>query len=283
MITNISLDSLDEMVDYISELNRMYSKYEKKECVFNPLIFLKILSLPFYNSNDEIKEKEEIIKKLIEVTPCPDRLKMYKEQFLVFYKDWLNKHYPDVLPKLKDIELFQVDSQFFEFDREKVDTKIDTMQKEKIDAKTFMQNSKIDPQNILEVMKSMNQLLESSKTHNQLNEEFIEQLFKYNEFINMFLYSLEFKDLAYSLELLKLKLVSLDLDKLTKQQSIVLKTMLDGILYDLNEWVHKVLIDQTAIDIHYLDASLLANISQIDIMLESLEDNSNDDNEMELF
>ena len=283
MINNISLDSLDEMVDYISELNRMYSKYEKKECVFNPLIFLKILSLPFYNSNDEIKEKEEIIKKLIEVTPCPDRLKMYKEQFLVFYKDWLNKHYPDVLPKLKDIELFQVDSQFFEFDREKVDTKIDTMQKEKIDAKTFMQNSKIDPQNILEVMKSMNQLLESSKTHNQLNEEFIEQLFKYNEFINMFLYSLEFKDLAYSLELLKLKLVSLDLDKLTKQQSIVLKTMLDGILYDLNEWVHKVLIDQTAIDIHYLDASLLANISQIDIMLESLEDNSNDDNEMELF
>ena len=283
MITNISLDSLDEMVDYISELNRMYSKYEKKECVFNPLIFLKILSLPFYNSNDEIKEKEEIIKKLIEVTPCPDRLKMYKEQFLVFYKDWLNKHYPDVLPKLKDIELFQVDSQFFEFDREKVDTKIDTMQKEKIDAKTFMQNSKIDPQNILEVMKSMNQLLEISKKHNQLNEEFIEQLFKYNEFINMFLYSLEFKDLAYSLELLKLKLVSLDLDKLTKQQSIVLKTMLDGILYDLNEWVHKVLIDQTAIDIHYLDASLLANISQIDIMLESLEDNSNDDNEMELF
>ncbi len=283
MITNISLDSLDEMVDYISELNRMYSKYEKKECVFNPLIFLKILSLPFYNSKEEIKEKEEVIKKLIEVTPCPDRLKMYKEQFLVFYKDWLNKHYPDVLPKLKDIELFQVDSQFFEFDREKVDTKIDTMQKEKIDAKTFMQNSKIDPQNILEVMKSMNQLLEISKKHNQLNEEFIEQLFKYNEFINMFLYSLEFKDLAYSLELLKLKLVSLDLDKLTKQQSIVLKTMLDGILYDLNEWVHKVLIDQTAIDIHYLDASLLANISQIDIMLESLEDNSNDDNEMELF
>ena len=286
MINNISLDSLDEMVDYISELNRMYTKYEKKECVFNPLIFLKILSLPFYNSEKEIKEKEEVIQKLVEVTPCQDRLKMYKDQFLIFYKDWLNKHYPDLLPKLKDIEIFQVDSGFFEFDRADVDNKIDTMQKKEIiDAKTFMKDSEIDATSILDIMKSMNQLIEVSKKHNQLTEDFVEELFKYNEFIKVFLYSLEFKDLAYSLEVLKLKLVSMDLSTINKQQSIVLKTMLDGILYDLNEWVHKVLIDQSAIDIHYLDASLLANISQIDIMLKSLDEKTQEDSddELELF
>jgi hypothetical protein len=76
----------------------------------------------------------------------------------------------------------------------------------------------------------------------------------------------------------------LDLNELSKQQRVILKTMMDGILSDLDDWIHQVLIDQTAKDIHYLDASLLANIAQMDVMLNSLEKNKEEEeDDFELF
>jgi len=43
--------------------------------------------------------------------------------------------------------------------------------------------------------------------------------------------------------------------------------LFDSIVDDLSKFVKEVLVDQSALDIHYLDASLFANISQIDMML----------------
>jgi len=273
----ISLDELDEMVDYINELTKIYERNEKSECVFNPLIFLKILSLPFYDDK-YIKEKEEIIKKILSNTPCQDRLEIYREQFIVFYKEWLKKHHPDVIDKLSKIELFKVDD-FIEVDREK---SIQETQKDKIDAKTFLSNADIDEKMIYNLLTSINKMMEISKEYEEINYEFLEKLFTKNEFINFFLYSIEFRDLSYALELLKLKLLSFDYDKLPKSQKTLLKKILDSILEDLNNWVYKVLVEKSAIDIHYLDDSLLANIEQIDLILESLKNNGAK-NEIEMF
>jgi len=275
MIEKISLKALDEMVDYISELENLYRKQEDEECIFNPLIFLKMLTLPFYEDK-EIVVKEKLLSKLVETTPCSDKLKFYQEQFLVFYKDWLNKHYPDVYKRLDKIKLFKV-NEFFEIDSE---NRIKLEAKEIIDAKTFMDNSDIDEKLILDLIRSIKKMKTISSNYSQLTPEYVEELFLNDEFIQVFQFSIEFREIAYALELLKLKLLSLELENLSSQQKVILKTMMDGILADLDDWTHKVLIDQTARDIHYLDASLLANIEQMDIILKSLEER---ESQMEFF
>ena len=283
MIEKISLEALDEMVDYIGELGKLYKKNERRECLFNPIIFLKMLVLPFYDDK-ELKDKEKQIEELVSITPCPERLIIYKEQFLVFYKDWLKKHYPEIYGRVEKIKTFQLND-FFEIDREEVDVQIDKMQKGKIvDAKTFMEQNDIDEAIILKLIRSMKRMKEVSKKYSELTDEYVEELFHNDEFIRVFQFSIEFRDIAYTLELLKLKLLSLDLKKLSKQQRVILKTMMDGILSDLDDWIHQVLIDQTAKDIHYLDASLLANIAQMDVMLNSLEKNKEEEeDDFELF
>jgi len=267
MIEKISLEALDEMVDYIGELGKLYKRNERDECLFNPIIFLKMLVLPFYDDDEELKDKEKQIEELVSITPCPERLIIYKEQFLIFYKDWLKKHYPEIYSRVEKIKTFQLND-FFEIDRENVDIQIDKMQKGKIvDAKTFMEQNDIDEAIILKLIRSMKRMKEVSKRYAELTDEYVEELFHNDEFIRVFQFSIEFRDIAYTLELLKLKLFSLDLNELSKQQRVILKTMMDGILSDLDDWIHQVLIDQTAQDIHYLDASLLANIAQMDIIL----------------
>jgi hypothetical protein len=281
MIEKISLESLDEMVDYITELGRIYKKHEPQNCLFNPLIFLKMLMLPFYE-DEKLKEKEEFIKRIIETTPCSDRSSLYQEQFLIFYKDWLNKHYPDIYARLFKIPLFKTDD-FFEIERIKTNSKIDEMQQQElIDAKTFMTNSDIDDKLILDLVRSLKKMKTLSAKYNELSEDYVGELFYNDEFIQVFQFSIEFRDIAYSLELLKIKLISLDFENLSQQQKTILKTMMDGILADLDDWIHQVLIEQTTRDIHYLDASLLANITQIDIILKSLEEDNQED-EVELF
>jgi len=274
----IGLAELDEMVDYIDQLTKIYERNEKQECIFNPLIFLKMLSLPFYEDEDEVEAKEEIIRKILSHTPCQDRLEVYKQQFIIFYKAWLKKHYPEVIEKLDSISLFHTEEpEFIEIDSEK---SIETENhNKKIDAKTFLATADIDENMIYELLVSINGMILYSKEHEEINDEFLETLFSKNEFIKFFLYSIEFKKLSYSLEVLKLKLLSFDYDKLPKVQKILLKRILDSILDDLNNWVYKVLVEKSAIDIHYLDDSLLANIAQIDLILESLNNENREDDD----
>jgi len=54
-----------------------------------------------------------------------------------------------------------------------------------------------------------------------------------------------------------------------------------GFIQDMIEWKRKVLIEQSVDDIHYLDKSFYANISQLDISLNEEEDE--DESELEFF
>ena len=186
MIEKISLEALDEMVDYIGELGKLYKRNERDECLFNPIIFLKMLVLPFYDDDEELKDKEKQIEELVSITPCPERLIIYKEQFLIFYKDWLKKHYPEIYSRVEKIKTFQLND-FFEIDRENVDIQIDKMQKGKIvDAKTFMGQNDIDEAIILKLIRSMKRMKEVSKRYAELTDEYVEELFHNDEFIRVF-------------------------------------------------------------------------------------------------
>ena len=106
-------------------------------------------------------------------------------------------------------------------------------------------------------------------TYLNLDLHLIKKISKvFNKFVSFFEISNEFRDLEYSLRILIHKLNSLKIDELINEQKEIFLEMLKAIGFDLNEWAKNVIFAPLAQDIHYMDASLLANIAQIDIMLQ---------------
>jgi hypothetical protein len=99
-----------------------------------------------------------------------------------------------------------------------------------------------------------------------------EHLQKYANEINLLL---EFKDLAFAIESLSKLFESIDLSELDDKKLKSILLMLEGIKDDLAMWRKVVFIEQSAIDIHYLDSSLFSACLKIELML------SDDSKEME--
>ncbi|MEF3192199.1 MAG: hypothetical protein K6347_06625 [Campylobacterales bacterium] len=77
----------------------------------------------------------------------------------------------------------------------------------------------------------------------------------------------DFSALAYALSALASFLGELDpstLDKRTKEQLLLLLRALVG---DLVSWRTNIFVDRSAVDIHYLDSSLLASCMQIEAII----------------
>ena len=66
------------------------------------------------------------------------------------------------------------------------------------------------------------------------------------------------------------KIETYDINTLSEDKKIFLKEFVSNIVEDLIDWSKKVIFEQSAVDIHYLDASINANISQFDMILESI-------------
>jgi len=104
-------------------------------------------------------------------------------------------------------------------------------------------------------------------------------------FANALELSGEFRDIAYALRGLCVTLDELinDFDTLGHSKQMI-KIVLDSIIDDLVNWTNEVLVHKSAVDVHYIDASLLANIAQLGLSVKSLQHPSADDDaEMELF
>jgi len=150
---------------------------------------------------------------------------------------------------------------------------------EKIDAETFMKESKVDEDLILDLTDALKNLDEIINFNIILSEDYIENykdtLYK---IVAIFGYLYEFKDLELAIESLIEYLNRLDIDSIDENNSKIIKSLLDSIKYDLTRWVDEVLVSRSAKDIHYLDAALLANIEQIESMF-----SPDDGDDIELF
>lgn len=169
------------------------------------------------------------------------------------------------IEKFQEIFMEEFTNDFFEIDTEDIDTNIEQMHYEehkKISAKEFMQEGSIEEGIIHELEELLDEYYHIS--FDELNEAYLEK-FKsiIEEFIKVFNYSFEFKDLAYGLQNLLNVLNNINI----KENKELIRLLLDSIMEDLNKFYQSVFVKQDAIDIHYLDASLLANISQIEIIL----------------
>ena len=212
------------------------------------------------------------------VTAYMKKYNLYNENFknkLCEYEDFFIKSYqPEA-----------TEDTFFDFDSEKIDENINLMhykEHKKISAKEFMEE--IGDEDLFHDMQEAFELFENI-VDETLNKEYIESLVKiFSEFVKAFNLSYEFKDIGYSIETLVMRLQTIEVNKFSETQKEFCKALLETIESDLKQWYKLVAIEQTAVDIHYLDASLLANVGQIDIVLEQIQDsqekNSDDDFEM---
>ena len=83
-------------------------------------------------------------------------------------------------------------------------------------------------------------------------------------FINALKFVTEFKDIVYSFNYL-IRLLE-DVDTWDERYEKVL-ILLEELLNDIKNWINVMFVERNTVDIHYFDASFLANIAQIETML----------------
>jgi CheY-like chemotaxis protein len=89
----------------------------------------------------------------------------------------------------------------------------------------------------------------------------------------------EFQDLGYALDTLAHLLQNLSKEDAQKQGYERLGILLQGIQSELKDWRELIFVEQSAIDIHYLDSSLFSNCLQIELLLNDSVDEVADDGE----
>lgn len=92
---------------------------------------------------------------------------------------------------------------------------------------------------------------------------------------------LEFHDLALAIKNLGIFLLNLEEQDYTKWSRILMYA--HNIKMDLAGWRHKVFVERSALDIHYLDSSLMSSCVQIQLYGTEKENLIDDENDLELF
>lgn len=276
MKIKISKTSLKELADILG--NILHSIPPQKISLDDFLIRLSVL--PFYEEKNLEEKKEELkffIKKL-------DKEAVSKfDEFNKKYLEWLKKYYPKFVDRYHLVENFQKENSelenneeddFFDFESEEIDESINHMHyndDEKMSAVEFMQEYGIDDDVILDMQTYLKEYDNMILFHFDLDEEYLDKVLEIlQKFIYLLEVSVEFKDLAEGLIKLEELLSQVDLDNLSDDYKKLLKAMIEAVFNDIEKWVDEVIINQTAQDIHYLDASLLANITQIEMILKGI-------------
>jgi len=269
----ISKKALNELVDILVEILHSIDSQKVKLDDF----LIRVSVLPFYTEETLLRRKEHLklfIEKLDE--EAISKFHYFNQKYL----EWLKKYYPDLIDKYhlvvdfeKENSSFEDDESddFFDFESEEIDESINNMHyndDEKISAVEFMQEYGIDEDVILDMQNYLKEYDNMILFHLDLDEEYLDKVIEtLQKFIYLLEISVEFKDLAKGLEKLEELLLQVDLDNLSDDYKKLLKAMIEAIFSDIEKWVDEVIINHTAQDIHYLDASLLANITQIEMIL----------------
>ena len=233
---------------------------------------------------------------------APELLDEYGTLMFALYEQWIKQHlapseneyskWKEKLSMAKEYLLSEYspvnhkEEEFFTFDSEEVDAQIDQMHyEEKINAVFYMSTQEIDTSEIDELCEICNDYDVLLMQHETLDEVLLEQSnILFGEFARFFERSYEFKDIGYGIRELIVYLRDLDLAELDHMQREMLYLYISAIGKELNKWKDSVLIDQDAQDIHYLDASLLANITQLKLALEnSNQEGVPEEEELEFF
>lgn len=166
-------------------------------------------------------------------------------------------------------------------------TNIDTMHykdEHKTSAKEFLKEFEIEPyimDDLIETESDMQNLfVYDDDLSKVMIDTTINVLLKYVYVLNE---TIEFKDIAYSINSLTSVLRNIDLDSLEQDKKTTLRSYLNGIKDDLSNWREHMFVKQDTPDIHYLDASLLDNCAEIERFLVCNDEDDEDEGELDFF
>lgn len=117
----------------------------------------------------------------------------------------------------------------------------------------------------LDIYEHIETLFEDNLTSQQ--ENIVESIDKYAHFLNTFL---EFQELSTSLNLLSRIIQRSDFENVEYKKRVLIASYIKSILEDLVKWKNKIFIEQNAIDVFYLNASLLNSCIQLETVLKDL-------------
>ena len=189
------------------------------------------------------------------------------------YYEKVKKIYLDILNNYTFTKEKTDEGEFFFVEDEGVSDAIDDMHYEdskKISASEYFQTHTLEENDMEELYRVKEALEDLIDDYTFYSDEFIEafatDIIKLNTTLQLIFATDEFKDIGYALEEFALLLESLhhvDEDLQTFSYDMIVT-----IVEDLLKWLDSVFINQDAVDIHYLDASLLSNITQFKMMIE---------------
>jgi len=157
-------------------------------------------------------------------------------------------------------------------------------EEQKISAEAFCEEGSIDELDIQDILESCQDLFDAvQERHIEHNEAYFSGV---NENLRAYAVILEknseFRDLGFSLSKLS-DFLEVHLHELpTHAKKGAILVILNAIVEDLIAWTKGVLEEKTAVDIHYLDASLLSSIIQFEMMF-APKQSSEDDDDLEFF
>ena len=246
--------------------------------------------------NDLVGAKElleSIVKDHLELSVSQEDMRRHIFVYFALYQAWVDRYYKtdiyynELLQRFRKIFIdtyerqknADVESQnyFTVIENEEIDEIIEDMhyqEDEKISAKEFLTSyplDEIDTEDIIIVRDMFIELLDDFVSYNEnFTNRFVDILQKLNTVLEFTFSTKEFKDIGMALNKLLLTLEKhKDFNSLQLSQFyIILVSMIE----DLIKWLETIFIKQDALDIHYFDASLLANIAQFSMMVQDESD-----------
>jgi len=182
----------------------------------------------------------------------------------------LNKRVLKAIKEKKEIEKQKnFDEEFIDFDSDfdEFEVNFEYLEDEKLSAIEFMKIGVIDTEDIHDFQEYLDEFLyaiESSK--DELKQKAVKVLESVSRVLNN---TYIFRNLAYGIEVFMADFKNYKLDDLDDIEYELFKSIIECIVLDFKKWVDEVLIEQTALDVHYLDSSILSNVAQLDIMLKN--------------
>jgi len=274
-----------------------FSKYiqdEIKRASHNMAIAKLAIKL-LYNDVDAAKKlfiKGSETHKELQITT--EEMRKYLSIFFNLFSEWYQEHiktdkfHKELMDKFSkmfaDTYSYEKEDDFLMFESEEIDEAIETMHykdEKKISAVEYASYEEILDDDLNSIIDLKDEFEHILNMHEQLDSHYLEVFIKeLSTLANIMFATLEFRDVGYGLNNFIVELKNLDIDSLDDTTKELAYTLLSQMNEDIQKWIESVFIAQDALDIHYVDASFLANISQFSIMLEqesSSEDESDDD------
>ena len=236
-----------------------------------------------------------------------ETMQFYLSVFFKLHREWTEKHFAVAMAEYdRKVALFdrffmeaygkeesaqeepgEEDEGFLMFESEEVDEAIDRMHYEedrKISAREYAEFDEIHDEEFHALVEIKERCEHINGLHERLTREFLDEFVQMARELSRVLFAtMEFKDMGYALGIFADELAAIDPDALEEAKRSTIFAILLQMSDDLIRWIDAVFLDAEAIDIHYFDASFLANIAQIGILLEEQSETQEADDDDFLF